>query len=115
MKITELAEQTTKEFTKVYERFAAIDERFDRVDERFSEVDARFDRMEAYLAEMHSELIQRMDRMDARFLSLYDLLDGFAKKFSNVSQEVVVLGSQVSRNERRLEGVAKHVGYSFES
>ena len=105
MKTAELAEQTTREFTKVYQRF-------DKVYEEFDKVYVRFDLMELRIAEMGNLVLERMDQ---RFASLYGLLDGYSKRLDSVSQEVTMLGNQTSRHELRLEGVAKHVGYTFES
>lgn len=101
MKVHELAEQTTREFNKVYVRFEQVDARFEHMEDRFDQMELRFDTLR--------------EAIDARFDNLLGVLDRYAKKVGDIAQESAMLGSQASRHERWIHKIAHHNNLKLES
>lgn len=97
MKVVELAEQTTKEFGKVWDEFDRVhqklDEAFARVDDRFAVLEARMDAMPEEIGVMIDE------RFKPTFNNIYNLLDRFAKQSEAHAQEMAMINRQGRRHE----------------
>ncbi len=138
MKITELAQQTSKEFAKVWRefdrvhekfaevdlRFDAIDKKFDAIDKKFEEVDRKFDEVDRRFDEVDKKFIileMKMDdmredileRMDTRFAALYEFLDSHTKRMDAALEEIALTNRQLKRHDRWIHELAERTDHKL--
>lgn len=93
MKVAELAEQTTKEFGRVWKEFDKVWDRFDI--------------LEVKVDSMREEIIEEIEkRLDPKFDRIFALLDSIIKTNEDHKLEMAMINRQGRRHENWIHQLA---------
>jgi len=103
--LTELKKSIDEQFKRVDEQFKHVDEQFKRVDEQFRRVDERFTEADQDRKELKSQLLVRVEAVEAKVDLVYDEVIGTRKEVRAIRSEHATFTQLVDNHEIRIRAL----------